>query len=572
MNSLKNIVIVGGGSAGWMSAATMISAFPNKNITVIESKDVPIVGVGESTLGGIKNWTRFIGLEEDSFFKVTDASYKLSIKFTDFYKKDGGSFQYPFGTPLVSPAKENPMFEWHLKKYFYPETPIQDFVNCLFPAAALFENNKFSQNKRGEFDNFNPKNDVAYHFDATKFGVWLRDYICVPKGVKHVVGTVTKVKTNDDGVESLILENGDKITADLYIDCTGWKSILLSEALKEPFTSFSDMLPNNKAWATQVPYKDKSIELEGFTNSTAIGNGWCWNIPLWSRLGTGYVYSDKFITKEQALEEFKQYLMSNKMVIPRTAEEIKSLKFKEITMRVGIHERTFVKNVVAIGLSAGFIEPLESNGLFSVHEFLFKLVDILQRGEISQFDRDMYNVSVNDLFTNFAKFVALHYALSHRDDTEYWRDCKNKSFRGHDGDPYTPYKGRAEAFYDIIWRYMEEWGHPIGNAGIPYIATGHRLLMMNRSRVTNLENRLNTNLIDETNSRVRWWEGKKQQWNRFAESCPTLEQYLNAKFYHESPPDPIAVAHLALESTSSPQTTVQLDTNSNKSYISYIKS
>ena len=568
MNSLKNIVIVGGGSAGWMSAATMISAFPDKNITVIESKDVPIVGVGESTLGGIKNWTRFIGLEEDTFFKVTDASYKLSIKFTDFYKKDAGSFQYPFGTPLVSPSKENSFFEWHLKKYFYPETPITDFVDSLFPAAALFENNKFSLNKNGEFDNFNPKNDVAYHFDATKFGGWLRDYVCVPRGVKHIVGTVSNIKTNDNGIEKLILENGEEIKADLYIDCTGWRSILLAGALKEPFTSFSDMLPNNKAWATQLPYKDKSIELEGFTNSTAIGNGWCWNIPLWSRIGTGYVYSDKFVTKEEALEEFKQYLTSDKMVIPRTREEVDALKFREIDMRVGIHERTFVKNVVAIGLSAGFIEPLESNGLFSVHEFLFKLVDILQRGEISQFDRDMYNVSVNDLFTNFAKFVALHYALSHRDDTEYWRNCKNKSFRGHDGDPYTPHKGRTDAFYDIIWRYMEEWVHPMGLAGIPYIATGHRLLMMNRARVVNLENRLNTNLIHETNNRIRWWEDKKQQWNKAASLCPTLEEYLNARFYHDHPHCELALAQIEAGTDQAQQ--AMPDTN--KSYISYTKS
>jgi tryptophan halogenase len=569
MNSLKNIVIVGGGSAGWMSAATMISAFPDKNITVIESKDVPIVGVGESTLGGIKNWTRFIGLEEDTFFKVTDASYKLSIKFTDFYKKDAGSFQYPFGSPLISSDKEQPFFEWHLKKYFYPETPITDFVDSLFPAAALFENNKFSLNKNGEFDNFNPKNDVAYHFDATKFGVWLRDYVCTPRGVKHVIGTVANIKTNSDGVEKLILENGDEITADLYIDCTGWRSILLAGALEEPFISFSDMLPNNKAWATQLPYKDKSIELEGFTNCTAIGNGWCWNIPLWSRIGTGYVYSDKFVTKEEALEEFKQYLTSDKMIIPRTRAEVDALKFREIDMRVGIHERTFVKNVVAIGLSAGFIEPLESNGLFSVHEFLFKLVDILQRGEISQFDRDMYNVSVKDLFTNFAKFVALHYALSHRDDTEYWRDCKNKSFQGHDGDPYTPYKGRADAFYDIIWRYMEEWNHPLSNAGIPYIATGHQLLMMNRSRVVNLENRLNTSLIHETNNKIRWWEDKKQKWNRAAALCPTLEQYLNAKFYHDHTPCDLALAQLESEVNQVQQQAMPDSTT--KSYITYSK-
>jgi hypothetical protein len=258
------------------------------------------------------------------------------------------------------------------------------------------------------------------------------------------------------------------------------------------------------------------------------------------------------------------------MVIPRSKEEVDSLKFKEIDMRVGIHERTFVKNVVAIGLSAGFIEPLESNGLFSVHEFLFKLVDILQRGEISQFDRDMYNVSVKDLFTNFAKFVALHYALSHRDDTEYWRACKNKSFQGHEGDPYSPYRGRQDTFYDIIWRYMENWNHPVGLAGIPYIATGHQLFMMNQGRVSIIENRNKRSLLEDIAPKLKQWEQKKHQWNKIAESCPTLEQYLDAKFYHETAPTAAALAQIDSTYSASQQSKVST-VDSSKSYISYIK-
>ena len=530
----NKIVIVGGGSAGWMSAATLIKAFPNKEIVVIETKDVPIIGVGESTLGGIRSWTRFIGLDESSFFKTTDASFKLSIKFTDFYKKDHGSFHYPFGRPQVEDESRNPFSDWYFKKYYYPETPIEDFVRCLFPAAALFENNRYSENKYGQFDNFDPKNDVAYHFDAVKFGHWLRDNICIPNGVTHISKKVIEVKTSEFGIEKLIMEDQSEVFADLFIDCTGFKSMLLAEALAEPFNSYSDMLPNNKAWATRLSYKDRSKELEGFTNSTANGNGWCWNIPLWSRIGTGYVYSDKFVSKESALEEFKQYLMSDKMVIPRTREEVESLEYREITMRVGIHERTFVKNVVAIGLSAGFIEPLESNGLFSVHEFLFKLVDILQRGDISQFDRDMYNVSVQDLFDNFAKFVALHYALSHRDDTEYWSTIKNKKFEDKHGDPYHPYSGRSDAFHNIGWRYMNDWGHPKQlNSGITYVATGMNLIMMNEARVQNLQYRSKRDFFKETTQISDSWDSKKQRWLQAAISSPTLESFLFEKFYKD---------------------------------------
>jgi tryptophan halogenase len=169
------------------------------------------------------------------------------------------------------------------------------------------------------------------------------------------------------------------------------------------------MLPNNSAWATRIPYKNKEKELVGYTNCTAIENGWVWNIPLWSRIGTGYVYSDKFVSDEDALKEFQKYLGT------------KELEFKNIKMRVGLHNRLWVKNVVAIGLSAGFIEPLESNGLFTVHEFLMILLRNIQRDKFSQFDRDSYNYQAKHLFRNFAEFVALHYALSHRNDTEYWK-------------------------------------------------------------------------------------------------------------------------------------------------------
>ena len=343
------IVIVGGGSTGWMAATTLKKAFPEKNISVIESKDVPTVGVGESTIGGIRTWAKYIGLSESTFFPETDASIKMSIKFTDFYKKDSGGFHYPFGKPLPI-SNENPFFEWHLKKYYYPETESQDFVKSLFPSSALFENNKFSLNQNGEFDNFNPDFDIAYHFDATKFGAWLKNNYCLPRGVTHIESTVVDIISDEGGISSLLLENGESISADLFIDCTGFKSILLAGALEEKFDSFSEMLPNNKAWATRIEYKDKEKELEGFTNCTALGNGWAWNIPLWSRLGTGYVYSDKFISPEEAKEEFKNYLTSDKMVVPRTREEVDSLEFKDITMRVGIHKRTFVKNVVAIDL------------------------------------------------------------------------------------------------------------------------------------------------------------------------------------------------------------------------------
>jgi hypothetical protein len=201
-------------------------------------------------------------------------------------------------------------------------------------------------------------------------------------------------------------------------------------------------------------------------------------------------------------------------------------------MRVGIHERTWVKNTVAIGLSAGFIEPLESNGLFSVHEFLWKLMDVLYLDDINQFNRDMYNETVYDQFNDFAKFVALHYALSKRDDTEYWKDIANKNFRDPiTKDPESKNQLRIATFFNIFWRYMTNWGHPFGIGGITFIAVGLRVNMMNERRIQGIEfteKRSLKNEIDQVNTQ---WEISKAKWKKAADESPTLYEYLRDTYY-----------------------------------------
>jgi hypothetical protein len=406
---INNILIVGGGSAGWMTAATLIREFPEKNISLIESPNISTVGVGESTIGGIRLWTNWLGIDDKQFLKFTDGSYKLSIKFTDFYKK-GEAFHYPFGSPYIENNKAI-LNDWWFKKFFYKDTPQSDYADCLYPQMALVNQNKCFFNEKNKIP-FDFRRNTAFHFDATKFGLWLKEQYCLPKGVKHIKEEIFSIEQDDKGIKSL----NNKYKADLYIDCTGFKSLLLGQTLKEPFDSYSDLLPNNSAWATRMPYKNKEKELVGYTNCTAIQNGWVWNIPLWSRIGTGYVYSDKFVSDEDALKEFKQHLGTEE------------LEFKKIKMRVGIHNRLWVKNVVSIGLAAGFIEPLESNGLFSVHEFLMLLLRNIKRDETSQWDKDNFTYQSKVLFKNFAEFVAIHYALSNRNDTEYWRNNLNKNW------------------------------------------------------------------------------------------------------------------------------------------------
>ena len=302
---VNDIKIIGGGSAGWMTAATLISQFPHKKITLIESPKISTVGVGESTIGQINGWLTLLGIEDEDFMAHCDASYKLSIGFENFYRKDSGQFYYPFGIPCLDETVAG-LNDWHFKKMLYPDTPVSDYVECIYPQMALVKQNRILKNAVNELPNFNPRSDIAYHMDATKFGLWLRDHYCIPKGVKHQKAEVKYTKVNDEvGVEYIVLDDDSKVKADLFIDCTGFSALLIDKALKEPFESFEDILPNNSAWATKMPYKNKKKELVGYTNCTAIDNGWVWNIPLWSRIGSGYVYSDKYISDDDALLQFQ---------------------------------------------------------------------------------------------------------------------------------------------------------------------------------------------------------------------------------------------------------------------------
>jgi hypothetical protein len=457
---MKNIIIVGGGSAGWMTASTLIKAFPQKNITLIESPNTPTVGVGESTIGGIRNWTNFLNVKDKDFLYKTDGSYKLSIKFTDFYKK-GESFHYPFGKPFHTNnlLRKN---DWYYKKIMYPDTPYSDYASSMFPQMALVDKNKITYNKEKKLPLFNFMEDTAFHFDATKFGIWLKDNFAIPKGVKHIKEEIKTIEKNEEGIVSL----NKKHKADLFIDCTGFKSLLLAQEMKEPFESYEDLLPNNSAWATRIPYIEKEKELVGYTNCTAIENGWVWNIPLWSRIGSGYVYSDKFISDEDALVQFKKYLMK---IEPYKLVPCDHLEFKNIKMRVGIHRRLWVKNVCAIGLAAGFIEPLESNGLFSVHEFLFALIRNLAREKVSQWDKDNFTFECKKMFRTFSEFVALHYALSHRTDTPYWKANFNKNWEEKliNLKPFS-----IRGFVDASLNRTDNFEFFDDNAGLHCIATG----------------------------------------------------------------------------------------------------
>jgi len=507
---VNNITVVGGGTAGYMTAATLVTCFPYKKITLIESPNIPTVGVGESTLGQIRGWQSLLGIKDKDFISACDATYKLSIKFTDFYKK-GEAFHYPFGEPcLIDNTSE--LNDWWFKKFLYPKTPYSDYATCNYPQMALVNRNKCFFNK----DNIIPFDfykHTAFQFDATKFGLWLRDNVCIPAGMKHIKEEIKTIEQDKNGIKTL---NG-KYKADLFIDCTGFKSLLLEQTLKEPFINLASTLPNNTAWCTRIPYTDKRKQLVGYTNCTAVENGWIWNIPLWSRMGCGYVYSDKFINDDDALKEFQKHIGT------------KELDFKKIKFKTGIHNKLWVKNVCAIGLAAGFIEPLESNGLYSTHEFILQLVRTLQRKSVSQWDKDVYTVMCKNIYHGFMEFVAMHYALSHRQDTPYWKNNFNKQWSEEIFNLSTSsYYGFKGAIYDRGFNYRFSGIR----AGLHCISAG-----MHWSP-TDIPSLMSANTDGDIGTwRSKWkvsteqLDKRKDEWKKAVKDVPIMYDFLKDNYY-----------------------------------------
>ena len=514
---MEIIIVLGGGSAGCMTAYTLKKLFPEKKIIMLQSKSIATIGVGESTLGQINQWLSLVGIEDKDFMKECNASYKLSIRFQDFYKKGDGGFHFPFGRPDKSNTIAD-FNDWHFKKIMHPETPVSDFADSYYPTMALVNQNKMfdSGKEKINLGRYNFKQDTGYHFDATLFAQ------CLQKKFKEIKGTIIEddvvdVKTNEEGIDYLQTSKNGKLKADLFIDCTGFKSLLLGKTLKEPFISYEDILPNNSAWATRIQYKDKKKELVPYTNCTAIENGWVWNVPLWSRMGTGYAYSDKYISDEDALTQFKKYLKRD------------DLDFKQLKMKIGIHKRLFVKNVCAIGLAAGFIEPLEGNGLLSVHEFLIKLVRVLSRGSVSNFTKEQFNLSCINSFRYFAEFVAIHYALSVRTDTPYWKAIQKREYNLK-----SLYKTTGSMFQDLVfWKFSNFSYAP--DEGASCICTG-----MNWGATDEFALKYGLPLNDLREMYPIWQqsvvnlEKRKRRWGDAVNDCLSLYDFLNKNIYHET--------------------------------------
>jgi len=406
---VDKITIIGGGSAGWMSAASLINAFPDKEIIVVESPDFPTIGVGESTLQYIRPWMYSLGIKDEDWMDACNATHKISIRFENWDGK-GGHFHYPFGMPQYADDTD---FDYYNFSRLAEDVPDNEWAEVFFPAALMAENNLLVERMEG----WDLKQNSAYHFDAVKFAQWLKNEYCLPRGVKIISQTVYAIDTNNQGIERIhcdVASPGvpfradNALTSDLWIDCTGFKALLMN-AIGSKFRDYGGGLVNDSAWVTQLP---ESYPNQYHTNCTTLNNGWVWNTPTANRTGTGYVFSSRYVDNDQALEEFKEHLNRDD-----------ELQFRLLTWKHGRQERMAKQNVVAIGLAAGFIEPLESGGLLTTHESLNTLVKCLQRGVFNGGEKAAFNYAMGNRFDDFADFVVMHYQYATRDDTPYWKDA-----------------------------------------------------------------------------------------------------------------------------------------------------
>lgn len=422
---INDVCVVGGGTSGWMTASYLLTRNPNLNIKLIESKNIGTIGVGEGTQQYILSFFHDMGIDPHDVLRAVDGTMKLSVRFKNFVNERHPGIQYPFGHydyPL-SDVKE-----WLYFESMRPEVkPLRDKV--LSGGVRLCENNLL-----GDCGEFELVQDFAMHFDSGLVAEYLKKICLSKERFTYVVDDITEVDRNEDGsVKRLICMINDPIKADLYVDCSGFKSLLINPMTE--FRSAKDRLKVDRAWACRIPYTNKHREMAPFTDCVGLKYGWSWLIPLYSKLGCGYVFSSDYIDDDSALEEFKAYIDSDQINLVENPNRSKDLKFRLVEFRSGNQEKSWVQNVCAIGLASGFVEPLEANGLVTTHELIKYLSNHLLRNTITEFDRNIFNRDSVNLMDGWIRFINSHYLVSKRTDTDFWKFYTNTSNPMIDG-PY----------------------------------------------------------------------------------------------------------------------------------------
>jgi len=404
MTKPDHILIVGGGTAGWMAANLMARRWLDRGIRIslVESPDIGIIGVGEGSTPQLKAFLDKMGIDESDWMAKCNATYKVGISFVNWSSKPGFErYFHPF--PAQADRDNYRSFVYHcllrrqgLDVDAHPDRfflPAYLAARQLAPKAA---------------ENFPFEVLYGYHFDSQLLGEYLRDH-AVSLGVEHLQGNVIEVRQNDAGdLAAVVLDDGRELDADFFVDSTGFRSLLLQQQLEVPFVSFGENLFNDAAVVLPSPQGE---EINSQTISTAMKHGWAWDIPLTNRTGNGYVYSSGYCSADDAETELRE----------KTGLLDSDVEARHLKMRVGQVAKHWHRNCIAVGLSQGFIEPLEATALHIVQETVESFISNFEKGDFTPRNQDRFNQLVSQRFEGVRDYIVCHYRANSRNDTDYWR-------------------------------------------------------------------------------------------------------------------------------------------------------
>ncbi len=416
--AIKSILVVGGGSAGWLTAARIAAQHNIKSeqnsidVTLIESDNISPINVGEGTWPTMRNTLQAIGISETDFIRHCSAAFKQGAKFVNWVDNQDNDFYYH---PLVLPQhfpKLNLAPFWQTQ----PRHQQQSFSNAVCFQEAICQLDLSP--KLITSPEYRAVANYAYHLDSAKFAVFLKQHCVNNLGIKHIVDDVQAINSHDNGdISAVTTKNNGKVYADLFIDCTGLKSLLLGQHYKVPFIKADDVLFCNQALAVQVPYDNDNSEIASHTIATAQDAGWIWDIGLPTRRGIGYVYSDKHQGEEFALERLASYV----------GDSFAQCNVKKIPINSGHRQIFWKNNCVAVGLSSGFLEPLEASSLVLVEmsaQFIAEQLPACR--ETMNIVATRFNETFHYRWQRIIDFLKLHYILSKRNEP-FWQDNRKKS-------------------------------------------------------------------------------------------------------------------------------------------------